>query len=141
MEDKHDIRRIIDQVKGDTEAGEPPIKAFTEEVEPNIYHVEIKPEQWEKNLSIVECTIEVPGIHQSCICHVYPDDDMVLNKASDRVVANQLLKDIYDGEKLMIETDIGRIKCRFIGEAPTESIYLDLEELPFFDVPASKLGL
>ena len=66
---------------------------------------------------------------------------MVLNKASDRAVANQLLKDIYDGEKLMIETDIGRIKCKFIGEAPTESIYLDLEELPFFDVPASKLGL
>ena len=139
MED-HDIRRVIDTVKGDTEAGEPPIKAFTEEVTPNIYKVEIKPEQWEKNLSIVECEIEVPGMHESCICHVYPDDDMILNKANDCKAANRLLKDIYD-EKLMITTDMSKIKCKFIGNCPEETIYLELEELPFFDVPASKLGL
>ena len=139
MED-HDIRKVIDTVKGDTEAGEPPIKAFTEEVTPNIYKVEIKPELWKQNLSIVECVIEVPGIRESCICHVYPDDDMILNKANDRKAANRLLKDIYD-EKLIITTDMSKIKCKFIGNCPEETIYLELEELPFFDVPASKLGL
>ena len=138
--DNHDIRKLISTEAGNTEAGESPIKAFTEEVTPNIYKVEIKPEQWQKDLSIAICEIEVPGLHESCICHAYPDDDLILNHAEDRAAANKLLHDIYD-EVLKIDTLTCKIKCKFIGEVPTETIYLELEELPFFDVPASKLGL
>ena len=137
--ENHDVRKIISTEAGGP--GEPPIKAFTEEVTPNQYSVEIKPEDWKLNLTIGECEITVPGMHESCICHVYPNDDLIMNKASDRAVAQQLLKDIYNNGKLEITTDICKIKCKFIGNIPTETIYLDLEELPFFDVPASKLGL
>lgn len=138
--ENHDIRKIINTEKGDVNAGEPPIKAFTEEVTPNIYKVCIEPDKWQTNLSIVECEIEVPGIRESCICHAYPDDDMILNKAEDRSAAQNLLKSIYNGD-LIITTDTCKIKCKYIGNKPTETIYLELEELPFFDVPASKLGL
>lgn len=136
--ENHDIHRVVSTEKGGP--GEPPIKAFTEEVTPNEYKICIEPERWNQDLSIVKCEIEVPGIHESCICHAFPDDDMIMNKASDRSYAQGLLKDIYDG-KLIIETDTCKIKCKFIGNMPTESIYITLEELPFFDVPASKLGL
>lgn len=136
--ENHDVRRVISTEKGGP--GEPPIKAFTEEVTPNNYSVCIKASDWVPNLSIVECEITVPGIRESCICHVYPDDDMTMNKATDRSAAQTLLKETYDGN-LIINTDTCKIKCKFIGNKPTEDLYLDLEELPFFDVPASKLGL
>lgn len=139
-EENHDVRKVISREEGDTEAGEPPFKSITEEVTPNKYKVIITPDLWKPNGTIVECEVTVPGMHSSCICHVYPNDDMISNKASDRAYAQQLIKDIYN-EKLMIETDTYKIKCKWIGEAPTESIYLDLEELPFFDCPGSKFGL
>lgn len=137
--ENHDVRKIISTEKGGP--GEPPIKAFTEEVKPNEYKVEIQPSDWKLDLSIGVCEITVPGIRESCICHAYPDEDLILNKATDRKAAQQLLKDIMDEGKLIINTDTCKIKCKFIGNIPTETIYLDLEELPFFDVPASKLGL
>lgn len=137
---KHDVRRTISKEEGDTEAGEPPFKSVTEEVTPNQYKVKITPDLWEPNGTIFQCEVTVPGMHSSCICHVYPDDDMISNKASDRAYAQQLIKDIYN-EKLMIETDTYKICCKWIGDKPTETIYLDLEELPFFDCPGSKFGL
>lgn len=138
--ENHDIRKVISQEAGNTEKGEPPIRAITEEVTPNMYNVVIKPEDWKPNGTIVECDIVVPGMHKSCICHVYPDDDMISNKAEDRAYAQQLIKDIYTGD-LEIETDTYKIHCKFIGDAPTEAIYLELEELPFFDTPGSTFGL
>ena len=57
-----------------------------------------------------------------------------------RDYTQRLIKDIYNGV-LMIDTDTYKIKCKWIGDKPTETIYLDLEELPFFDVPGSKFGL
>lgn len=139
--ENHDVRKIISTESGDEAAGEPPIKSFTEEVTPNKYSVCIEVDDWEQDLSTYRCEKTVPGIHESCICYVYPDDDMTMNKASDRKAAQQLLNDIYKNEKLEIKTDTCKIICRFIGNKPTEAIYLDLEELPFFDVPASKFGL
>lgn len=136
--ENHDVRRVVKTEAGGP--GEPPIKAITEEVEPNIYEIQIKPEDWKQNLSIFECELEVIGMHESCICHAYPDDDMMMNKSTDRKAAQKLLEDVYDG-KLIIKTATYKIKCQFIGPCPTETIYMTLEELPFFDVPASKLGL
>ena len=139
--EKHDVKRTIGKEEGDPEKGEPPFRAITEEVTPNEYKVKITPDEWKPNGTIFECEITVPGIHSSCICHVYPDDDMIANKATDRAAAQQILKYIYKNEKLMIETDTYKIKCKWIGDAPTETIYLELEELPFFDCPGSKFGL
>lgn len=135
----HDVVKLISTEAGGE--GKPPIKGLVEEVTPNKYNIEIDVEDWEQNLSIFECEKEVPGIHESCICKVFPDDDMILNKASDRDVGNKLLKDIYDGEKLKVFTSNGKIKVQWIGGKPSEKIYFEIEELPFFDVPASKLGL
>ena len=138
--ENHDMRKVINKETGNTEIGEPPIKSITEEVTPNEYKVEIHPEDWVPNCTIVECEITVPGIHESCICKAYPNDDMISNKASDREYAQRLIKDIYNGV-LIINTDTYKIKCKWIGDRPKETIYLDLEELPFFDVPGSKFGL
>lgn len=138
--ENYDVREVVSQEAGDVSKGEPPIKAITEKVTPNEYRVEIKPEDWKLNVSVPECEIVVPGIHESCICNVYPDDDMISNKASDREYAQQLIKDIYAGD-LSIDTDVCKIKCRFVGETPKATIYLDLVEYPFFDTPGSKFGL
>lgn len=138
MED-HDVRKLVSTEPGGE--GEPPIKGLDEEVTPNKYDLVITPEDWDTNLSIAECVIEMPGLHESCICKVFPDDDMIMNKASTREAGNKLLKQIYDDEMLKLNTMNGKIKCQFIGPKPTETIYCQIEELPFFDVPASKLGL
>ena len=136
----HDIRRVIEREAGDTENGEPPFKAVTEEVVPNWYKVRITPDMWQTDATTYKCEVPVPGIRESCICHVFPDDDMISNKASDRAYAQQMIKDIYD-EVLKVETDMSKIKCRWIGPKPKENIYLELEELPFFDCPGSTFGL
>lgn len=137
--ENHDVVKLISTEPGDDE--KLPIKGLTEEVTPNIYKICIKPEDWTINCSIVECTLNVAGIHDSCICKAYPDDDMIINNADSREEANKLLKEIYNGEKLMINTDRGKIHCKFIGDRPNIDIYLELEEFPFFDVPHTKLGI
>lgn len=139
---KHDVRRVISEESGNTENGEPPIRSVTEEVTPNKYNVKIPTDVWVSTGDGFECEIVVPGIHESCICHAFPDDDMMLNKASDRAKCNEILRKIFNGV-LSIHTFDYKIKCGWSdeSEAPTETIYIKLEELPFFDCPGSKFGL
>lgn len=126
--------------EGDPEKGEPAIRSFTQKVEPNKYHVVIKPEDWSSKASVPRCRIEVEGLHENCICHVYPDEEVTMNKSKDRAAATRLLKDVFDGD-FAAKTKNNFLECEFDGPTPTESLYLDIEELPFFDVPGSAFGI
>ena len=139
--ENHDIRKVISEESGDTANGEPPIRSVTEEVTPNKYNVRIPVDAWVPAGDQFECEIVVPGIHESCICHAFPDDDMMLNKSTDRAECNKILREIFNGV-LKINTFDYKIKCAWCdSSAPTETIYIKLEELPFFDCPGSKFGL
>ena len=116
-------------------------KTLTEEVEPGKYQVEIKPEDWQPNGTIFECEIEVIGLYENGITHAYPDEDKMKENAHNMSRIYKLINDIFEKEILEIKTETYKLKCKFIGDKPTETIYLDIEQLPFPDCPASKLGL
>lgn len=136
----HDVRRVISTEPGDEANGEPPIRSFVEEVTPNVYHVAIRPEDWKLDGSLPKCEFEVIGMHENGLCYIYPNDGLIMQQAEDKEAAAKLLEDVYGGD-FEGKTEMHRLKCQFNGPTPTVTLFLDIEELPFFDVPGSRFGI
>lgn len=113
----------------------------SETVTPGKYSVKIDPEDWVQNATIYECEIVCPGIYKNGICYAYPDEEKMKKNCHSKTMIYKLINDIFEKQILEIQTDTYKLRCKFIGDRPTETIYLDLEQLPFPDCPGSKSGL
>lgn len=108
----------------------------TKEVKPNEYKaVCIKQNDWEQDGTTFVATVEVIGISQNCICYGTPDEEKMLEEAESKSFVYKIINDIFEKQLLEINTKIGKVICRWIGDKPTEKIYLDLTEYPFPDAP------
>lgn len=107
--------------------------------EADVYHVEIKPEDWYQNGTIWEAEITCVGLYKNGITHAYPDEEKMKENCKSKTKIYKLINDIFEKEILEIKTDTYKLICQFIGNKPDETIYLDIEQLPFPDCPLSKL--
>lgn len=125
-----------------------PIMSKTKQVKPRIYHVTIKPDEWEKidkgwfnSREVYENDCQ---LREASIISLNIDEDKMYEENGEDIKDEvcKYIDKIYDKALIHIKAKnlIGEFK--YIGEdKPKYTICLLIEELPFLDTPASEFGL
>lgn len=102
------------------------------EIKPNIYQCFIKTDEWKETNEGFICKLRVRGIKESSLAKIHILDDIMMDHAPARNIANKVLLQIFDHEKMSFNTGNGKIICTWKDKVKPEcDIYFKIEEFPF----------
>lgn len=119
-------------------------------VKPNIYHVTITVDEWEKSdddsawINKREVYTDKYQLRESSILSIHINEDKMLEglEGDDLTAMNEFIDDIYDRQLIKIKSDNLIGTFTWLSDVkPAYDISVIIQELPFLDCPASSLGL
>lgn len=119
-------------------------------VKPNIYHVTIAVDEWEKSddggawINKREVYTDKYQLRESSILSIHIDEDKMLEglEGDELTAMNEFIDDIYDRQLIKIKSDNLIGTFTWLSDVkPAYDVSVIVQELPFPDCPASSLGL
>ena len=117
-------------------------------VKPNIYHVTITVDEWEKVDNVWvnkrEVYTDKYQLRESGILSICVDEEKMLEglEGEEKATMNHFIDEIYNKQLIKIKSDNLIGTFTWLSDVkPAYDISVIIQELPFLDCPASSLGL